>query len=377
MGIVITPYAEEHVAAVKAFNARLRSGGAELLFPESPVPAWLPKLDGREIYDEYYVAVENGAVHGGYILKYQPFYVGGRLMPLVQYRLPLSEGFIDKQFAPVGVQMYLDAIRKAPNLYTVGLGGYDDPFAQLLMKAGWSTSSVPFYFRVLHPARFLRNIVYLRTSASRRFILNAMAASGLGAIAIHAYQALKTRKAIRDRSHAEFTEEPSFGPWADEIWNKSHADYSLVALRDATILNILYPADEPRWHRLKVSFEGRVVGWAVVLCVPMEDHNYFGNMRVGSLIDCMALPGSESKVTNVAMQFLKRQGADIVVTNLSHQAWRPALEAAGFYQGPSNFIFAASKKVAALLEPFDQCKEGVHMTRGDGAGPQNLIAARK
>jgi uncharacterized protein (UPF0147 family) len=68
----------------------------------------------------------------------------------------------------------------------------------------------------------------------------------------------------------------------------------------------------------------------------------------------MALPGSESKVTTVAMQFLKHQGADIVVTNLSHQAWRPALEAAGFYQGPSNFIFAASKKVTALLEPFEQ-----------------------
>jgi len=77
------------------------------------------------------------------------------------------------------------------------------------------------------------------------------------------------------------------------------------------------------------------------------------------------------------MQFLKRQGADIVVTNLSHQAWRPALEAAGFYQGPSNFIFAASKKVTALLEPFNERKETVHMTRGDGAGPQNLISARK
>ena len=34
-----------------------------------------------------------------------------------------------------------------------------------------------------------------------------------------------------------------------------------------------------------------MVGWAVVLYVPMQGHNYFGNMRVGSLIDCLALPG--------------------------------------------------------------------------------------
>ena len=212
MGIVITPYAEEHVAAVKAFNGRLRRGGAELLFPESPVPAWLPKIDGREIYDEYYLAVDDGAVRGAYILKHQPFFVAGKLMPLVQYRLPLSEGFIDKQFAPVGVQMYLDAIRKQPNLYTVGLGGYDEPVAQLLIKAGWSTWPVPFYFRVLHPAQFLRNIVYLRTSASRRFVLDAMAASGLGALAIHAYQAIKTRKRPRERPAGEYSEEAPSAP---------------------------------------------------------------------------------------------------------------------------------------------------------------------
>jgi hypothetical protein len=77
------------------------------------------------------------------------------------------------------------------------------------------------------------------------------------------------------------------------------------------------------------------------------------------------------------MQYLTRKGADIVVTNLSHRAWRPALESAGFYEGPSNFIFAASKKVSALLQPFEEKKDQVHMTRGDGGGPQNLLAARK
>lgn len=377
MGIVITPYTEEHVEAVKAFNVRLRAGGASLVFPESHIPSWLPRLDGRTIYDEYYLALDDSVVRGAYILKYQPFFVGGELMPLVQYRLPLSEGYIDKQFAPVGVQMYLDAVRKQPNLYTVGLGGYDEPVAQLLIKAGWQTSLVPFYFRVLNPAAFLHNIVYLRSSPLRRIALDAMAASGLGYLAVHAYQALKTRHNARDRSSVEFSEEPAFGPWADDVWQAAHAHCSMVALRDATILNILYPVDEPRWLRLKVTAAGRVVGWVVALCVAMNDHNYFGNMRVGSLVDCLALPGSESKVTTAVMRCMKKHGADIVVTNLSHSAWWPALEAAGCYQGPSNFIFAASKKVCSLLNPFDECKQSVHMTRGDGAGAQNLIAARK
>ena len=67
-----------------------------------------------------------------------------------------------------------------------------------------------------------------------------------------------------------------FGPWSDEIWETSKNEYSLIAVRDAKTLNILYPASDPRWIRLKVSHAGRVVGWAVVINVAMRGHNYFG-----------------------------------------------------------------------------------------------------
>jgi hypothetical protein len=377
MGTVITPYTEDFVEAVKAFNGRLRAGGTALTFPECPIPAWLPKVDGRGIYHEYYLAVEGGAVRGAYILKHQPFYINGTTMQLAEYRLPLSEGQVDKQFASVAVQMYLDAMRKQPQLYTVGIGGYREAAAQMLISAGWNTALVPFYFRVLHPARFLRNIVYLRTTSWRRLAMDALATSGLGTLAVHLYQARKTRRRPRDPSVVAYHAEPCFGPWADDIWQAARGDYTMIALRDADILNLLYPASDARWVRLKVTCQDRIVGWAVVLNVAMQGHNYFGDMRVGSLIDCLALPGMESKVTRGVMRYLKQDQADIVVTNLSHRAWRPALEAAGFYEGPSNFIFAASKKVSALLQPFQEKKEQVHMTRGDGGGPQNLLAARQ
>ena len=71
-----------------------------------------------------------------YILKQQPFYVAGTDTTLGQYRLPLSEGQLDKKYAAVGVQMYLDAVRRLPRLYTIGLGGYEEAFTQMLVKAG-------------------------------------------------------------------------------------------------------------------------------------------------------------------------------------------------------------------------------------------------
>jgi hypothetical protein len=376
MGIVVTPYTPELVDAVKAFNARLRAAGAPLTFPESATPEWLPNVDGREIYHDYYLAADNGVVRGAYILKHQPFCVAGKTLQVSQFRLPLSEGQFDRQFAAVGVQLYLDAFRKQKMLYTVGIGGYQEAFAQMLVSAGWKTWTVPFYFRVFRAAPFLRNIVYLRTSPLRRLALDTLALSGLGSLAVSLYQSTKSRRTVDTRG-VECSNVESFEAWADEIWEAAQPAYSLIAVRTAEILNILYPASDPRWIRLQVRFEGRVVGWVVALNVPMHDHNYFGNMRVGSLVDCLALPGFEDKVVSAAIRHLQRDGADMIVTNLAHRSWRAAAESNGLCEAASNFIFALSKPVAALLEPFEEQKERVHMTRGDGSGPQNLLEARK
>ncbi len=168
-----------------------------------------------------------------------------------------------------------------------------------------------------------------------------------------------------------------YGSWADEIWEAAKSDCSLVAVRSSEILNILYPASDPRWIRLKVEHQGRVVGWAVALNVPMQDHNYFGNMRLGSLVDCLALPGKEELVMSATIDHLRRSGADMMVTNQAHHRWRAAAQSQGLCQATSNFIVALSKPVAAMLEPFEEQKERVHMTRGDGSGPQNLLKARR
>ncbi|HTU24592.1 MAG TPA: hypothetical protein VMF30_04295 [Pirellulales bacterium] len=375
-GTVIVPYTADLVDAMRAFNARLRAGGVALTFPENPVPAWLPPAPGREIYHEHFVATAENSIRGAYMLKHQPFVVAGQRVTMCQFRLPLSEGQVDKQFAAVGVQLYLDATRKQKLLYTVGIGGYQEAFAQLLLSAGWKTCEVPFFFRVFHPTRFLRNIVYLRTTAARRRLLDAMAFSGLGSIAVRAYQTLKCKRAQRVPG-VEWSETDDFGPWADEIWDKAKAHYSLIGVRDAGILNLLYPASDPRWIRLQVSRGGEVVGWAVLLNVPMKGHNYFGDLRVGSLVDCLALPGAEEAVVHAAVKHLKRKRAEILVTNLSHHSWRAAARSQGLCPATSNFIFAASKPVAALLGPVDADMQQVHMTRGDGSGPENLLGNRR
>ena len=58
----------------------------------------------------------------------------------------------------------------------------------------------------------------------------------------------------------------------------------------------------------------------------------------------------------------------MIVSNQTHDAWCRALENSGFLKGGSNFVFAASKKLGELLQPFDQQKSRMHLTRGDGDG---------
>ena len=59
-------------------------------------------------------------------------------------------------------------------------------------------------------------------------------------------------------------------------------------MRDRETLRILYPGAP--FLRMKVTSGGQAIGWAVALDTVMHDDQYFGNMRLGSLIDFLAPP---------------------------------------------------------------------------------------
>lgn len=377
MSLTIEPYTAKHVDAVVAFNRRLREGGIHnTYFPETHVPPWLPWAEGRSTYHHYFVAAEDGQVRGGYILKHQPFAVAGEVRNIAQFRLPLSEGLVDKRYAALGVRLMLDAARRQPLLYTLGLGGHEEAMTKMLARAGWVIFEVPFFFRVCRPATFLRQIRYLRSTPARRFALDVMALSGLGAIGVRSYQRVKRWRRTRDTARVPEYEVTHWGPWVNGLWEAARGEYSLIAVRDLPTLSLLYPTSDARFIPLRVFDGERTVGWAVVSNVPMQGHAYFGDMRVGSVIDCLALPGYEGAVAAAAVSHLRTFGADVIVGNQSHRAWQHAMVAAGCMDGPSNYLMAVSKPLAKLLAPVDPKNDLGHLTRGDGSGPENLIGVR-
>lgn len=371
MPIVIRPHSVEHVEAVVRFNRRLMAAGAAdwMQIEAGPEPSWLPKRSGQKLYNEIFLALENDEVRGGYVLKHQEFsFRGGAVRSIGYYHHPISEGMINKAYATVGALMIRDALRREPLLYALGMDGYDKPLPKMLKLLGWKDYLVPFYFRVLRPFRFLRQMETLRRSGRNRVLMDVAAFSGAGWIGIKALDRLRT---LRGGSVGSCTssEVPSFGEWADDVWNDAKDSYSMTATRNSEVLKQLYPPSQTQFTRLQVASNGAIVGWSVVAARGPKPR--FGNMRVASVVDCFAGPENAPAVVRAATEALQHSHFDMVVTNQSNAEWGRAFERAGFFKGPSNFVFAASPQLSQLLSPFDEAKEHTHFTRGDGDGLPN------
>jgi len=353
MAIEIRPFSAEWLDAVRDFNRRLNAAGvaAGMRLPEDPQADMLPG-------SETYLALEGGVVRGGYTLRPQRFSFRGEIRRVAHYRLPISEGTIDKRYSIVGSLLLRSALQKEPLLYALGMGGEQQLLPRMLQAAGWNIAAVPFYFRVAHATRFLRNIRAARKGRWRAGLMDLAAATGTGWLAIRTLQGLRTARV----SAPTGKELADFGLWADEIWQECAGSYGTVAARNAEVLRQLYPPSSPRFLRLQAGADG----WAVLLDTAMRDDPYFGDLRVGTIVDCLARPESAAPVIRDARLYLERRGVDLIISNQAHPAWGEALRTDGFFQGPSNFLFAASPKLA--VAGISEC----HFNRGDGDGPVHL-----
>ncbi|MGA7559625.1 MAG: hypothetical protein WBW01_01360 [Terriglobales bacterium] len=373
MAISIQPYRQEHEPAVEEFNRRLQrsSGDPDLVFSKTAIPRWLAPANHNPVWNEFFVAVEGSSVRGAYGLKQEMVFVRGKGMHQVAcYHHPLSEGIIDRSYASVGGLLARDALARQPFLYALGMGGYERPLPKMLKALGFSLTPIPFYFRVIHPAKFLREMQALRQARWRAVLMDIAATTGTGWLALKSAQGMAR---LRSRPNADFVVEEvsEFSEWADGLWDQAKDNVSFAAVRDANTLRLLYPGHLTSVRRLRISRNRDVIGWAIV--GERRKDPKFGKMRVGSIVDCWACPENAASVVQAANQALEKDDVDLIVSNQSHHVWCRAFESVGFLKGPSTFVFAASKKLTELLQPLEQNRPSFHITRADGDGlPANF-----
>jgi hypothetical protein len=312
-----------------------------------------------------YLLLDAGEVRGAYMRQDQMFLIAGEVATVGNVQLPLSEGLVDRRYSSVSTFLLKHLQRENPLLFAVGMGSADQPWPRLIQAMGWSLQPVPFFFKVVRGGAFFRNIRPLRTSPLRSVALDIAAASGLGHVGmklVHFQRSRGNPPALRaERIH-------TWGAWADPIWESYRESCSLVGYRDAGTLPALYPPDQ-RHLCYRLYADRSIVGWMVLLNTAMRDHRHFGQMRVGTILDCLTLPGYEQAAIVAAVRTLTEAGADMLLANHSHAAWQEAIRRCGFLESPSNFLLGVSKELSRRI---DAGQDRIHITRGDGDGRLHL-----
>jgi hypothetical protein len=376
MKIRIVEHSKQWRDALAALNTRLAAGGSDVNIPLPPDLNASPPSFHQGLKQIRYLALDEAragspAVRGSYALKFQEFWLGGELLSVADFMLPVSEGIVHPAYAPVAMRLLLDALNRQPYLYGLGMGGGSSTVARFLQAAGWRMSSVPFFFSVIHPFKFLRNIVHLRKkSLLHRLTLDTAAYSGAGWTAIRGWDLAHAQPTANGPLRAETVDD--FGDWSDEVWKAARPHYGMCTVRDAETLRKMYPREAVGFERIMFSHEEKPVGWALLLNSQLRGHGHFGNMRLGSIVDCLAEPQYAVPIIRQTRAALVRQEVDLVVSNQSHRAWCQAMKAGGFMSGPSNFIFASSKALSRRMDEKQIQPGDIHVNRGDGDGPINL-----
>ena len=349
---------------ISRFNARLKAGGSSesiAVQTEDLVGEPTGPLPHRSLM----IAEDGAEMRACVLLYHNQLYRDGKPRRICWVQMPLSEGLVDHAHNLAIVHLMKAAVKYEPLLISLGVGSLETQWGRFAKSLGWQHSLVPFFFLPLNVGRVLTGLGYLRRWPAVRAAAAVASKLGLGALAT---AMLNVRRSAARRNYA--VEEVSmFESWAAGVFQASLSDYPLVANRNANALNIIYEPRSPRFRRLRVrsSGGGDDIGWVVVNVTPMKNNMYFGDLRVGVIVDGMSSRQMVPVLLAAAVDYLAAEKVDLIVCNWSHPAWIRATRAAGFFKGPSNFLMLVPKEGVPLIPSFETLSL-FHVTRGDSDG---------
>ena len=370
MAYLIREYNQDDKDLIHNFNKELESNGINFSLSSSFQKEF---KESDFIFERKFILTENKIkIRGGYTLKSQSFKINDELIKIGYYYNPVTAGLFNKKYNICGVLLLHDAQKKYKNLFCLGMGGYSEPLPKLLKGLNWNLQKVPFFFKVCNPHSFLKNIRYLKNTKFKSFLAMLVTNSGLGWLSIKIFFLLISLfyARIKKKTNIIVKEMNEFNENFDFVWEKAKEYNSFIAVRNSEYLKTLY--SNKKFIKLSFFDSDKIVGWSISLCTQLNNHKQFGYMKLGSIVDCLSLKSYEASIIKKTSQILKKEGADLIVSNQSHIFWKNAFKINSFVSGPSNFIFASSVDLSKKLTSNLESKNHMHLTRGDGDGPINL-----
>jgi hypothetical protein len=158
-----------------------------------------------------------------------------------------------------------------------------------------------------------------------------------------------------------------------DLWQSVAGQFGASLVRDRAALQARFGAKMERYRLLACRRDKELLGYCIVKVKSFSNDARMGNMKVGTIVDCLYDPREPSVLQSLlaeAVQLFRQEGAHVILCTASFKAIRQVLVRNGFFKIPGNLNFACHVRSPLALEeiPF----EAWHLMRGDSDADQNF-----
>jgi len=171
----------------------------------------------------------------------------------------------------------------------------------------------------------------------------------------------------------EVREEQGFDDSYNKLWQAASGRFGACLARDQKYLQRRFGGHPDRYRVLGCRHENRLLGYCIVKTKQFSNDPRMGNMKVGTIVDCLfdsAAPAVFQALLDRALKLCAREGVHAVLCTASHAAVRRLLRGNGFLAIPGNLNFAYHNRTDVPLQ--DIPLESWHLMRGDSDADQNF-----
>lgn len=263
----------------------------------------------------------------------------------------------------------------------------EPPVFRILTGLKWTHMGVlPQYLRVLNARGVSRNLQLSGVTAIAlqrgdptatvpfRFVESFIRVLGGWGLAVG--QALWVGLTIVARPRSvpvEVREEHGFDDSYNQLWQAVSGRFGACLARDQKYLQERFARHPGLYRVLGCRRENRLLAYCIVKTKQFSNDPRMGNMKVGTIVDCLfdpAAPAGFQPLLDVVLKMCAREGVHAVLCTASHAAVRRLLRANGFLTIPGNLNFAYHNRTNVPLH--DIPLESWHLMRGDSDADQNF-----
>ena len=247
---------------------------------------------------------------------------------------------------------------------------------------GWRHLGViPQYVYLLDPYAFFRNIrigqlSFLRNSRVAAWLMERPIAQWLVSIFYSIALSLFSVVAILckpRRADGHIREEVAFDGAYDALWQKVGGRFPAAIVRDQAYLQSRYGRKMKGYRLLTHRCHNELLGYCIVKIKQFSDDARMGNMRVGTIVDCLFDPMDARTLQSLlagAAQLCRKEKVAAIFCTASFGPLQRLLSLNGFIRIPGNLNFACHDKADFL--PSDLPLESWHLMRGDSDADANF-----